>query len=82
MGDCMGFSLLQPARANPVYHRLPDHVMHDLGLESFCEAVSGDAKERRLIENILSQITDDADVAAYRRQIFADILHLPELRIR
>ena len=76
----MGFSLLQPARANPVYHRLPDHVMHDLGLESFCEAVSGDAKERRLIENILSQITDDADVAAYRRQIFADILHLPELR--
>ena len=80
MGDCMGFSLLQPARANPVYHRLPDHVMHDLGLESFCEAVSGDAKERRLIENILSQITDDADVAAYRRQIFADILHLPELR--
>ena len=54
--------------------------MHDLGLESFCEAVSGDAKERRLIENILSQITDDADVAAYRRQIFADILHLPELR--
>jgi hypothetical protein len=75
-----GFSLLQPAGTDPVYRRLPDHVMHDLGLETFCEAVSDDAGERRLTANILSQITDDADVAAYRRQIFADIIRLPELR--
>ena len=75
-----GFSLLQPAGTDPVYRRLPDHVLHDLGLETFCEAVSGDAGERRLTANILSQITDDADVAAYRRQIFADIIRLPELR--
>ena len=80
MNQHTGFSLLQPAGAEIEYRRLPDHVMHDLGLEAFIQAVSGDAKERRLITNVLSQITDDAGVAAYRREIFADILRLPELR--
>ncbi len=75
-----GARLLHPAGTAPVYRRLPAHVMHDLGLEAFCEAVSNDAKERRMITNILSQVTDDARVAAFRQQIFADILRLPALR--
>ena len=61
-----GARLLHPAGTAPVYRRLPAHVMHDLGLEAFCEAVSNDAKERRMITNILSQVTDDARVADYR----------------
>ena len=73
-------SLLQPAGTEAEYRRLPDHVLHDLGLEEFCQAVSSDPKERRLITNILSQITADPDVAAYRQQIFGDIIRLPELR--
>jgi hypothetical protein len=40
-----GFSLLHPAGAAPVYRSLPDHVMHDLGLEAFCKAIAGDVKE-------------------------------------
>ena len=80
MNQQAGFSLLQPAGKDIEYRRLPDHVLHDLGLEAFCQAVSGDAKVRRLITNVLSQMTDDADVAAYRREIFGDILRLPELR--
>ncbi len=80
MNQRTGFSLLQPVGTGTKYRRLPDQVLHDLGLESFCEAVSGDAKERRMIINVLSEITDDASVAAYRRQIFADIFRLPELR--
>ncbi len=75
-----GFSLMQPAHTDVKYHRLPDQVMHDLGLEAFCNATSDDAIERRMITNVLSQMTDDADVAAYRRKIFVDILRLPELR--
>ena len=71
---------MHPVGTDIKYRRLPDHVMHDLGLEAFCQALSSDAAERRLVTNILSQITDDADVAAYRRQIFADIIRLPELR--
>ena len=75
-----GFSLMQPVGTDIEYHKLPEHVMHDLGLEAFCNATSDDAIERRMITNVLSQITEDANVAAYRRQIFVDILHLPELR--
>ena len=77
----MGFSLMQPAGTTPVYHTLPDHVLHDLGLDAFCQEVSSDAKERRMIVNVLSQMTDDANVAAYRQQIFGDILRLPDLRM-
>ena len=73
-------SLMQPAGATIKYRRLPEHVMHDLGLEEFCEALSSDPAQRRMITNMLSQVTDDASVAEYRRRIFADILHLPELR--
>ena len=79
-GDSMGSSLLQPDGADIKYRRLPDNVMHDLGLDVFCQEISNDAKERRMITNVLSQITDDAGVAEYRCQIFADILRLPELR--
>lgn len=75
-----GFSLLQPAVAEIKYRRLPDNTMHDLGLDAFCQEVSSDAKERRLIANILSQITDDSGVAVYRQQIFGDIFRLPDLR--
>ena len=80
MSKQTGFSLLHPSGNEPEYRRLPDHVIHDIGLEAFCQALSDDAKERRMIANVLSQITDDADVAAYRQQIFGDILRLPELR--
>ena len=80
MNQHIGFSLMQPVGTDAVYRRLPDHVMHDLGFEAFCEAVSSDARESRFITNVLSQITDDVNVAEYRRQIFADIFQLPELR--
>ena len=80
MSKHTGFSLMQPDGADIVYRRLPDHVMHDLGLDTFCQEVSGDAKERRMIANVLSQITDDVNVAEYRRQIFGDILRLPDMR--
>lgn len=80
MKQSAGFSLMQPAGADIEYRKLPDHVIHDLGLDAFCQEVSTDAKERRLITNVLSQLTDDPHVAAYRRQIFGDILRLPDLR--
>ena len=71
---------MQPAGADIVYRRLPDQVLHDLGLDAFFQEVSADPKERRMIENVLSQITDDPRTASYRQQIFSDILRLPELR--
>ena len=75
-----GFSLLHPIGSDAVYHTLPEHVLHDLGLDAFCQAISNDALERRFITNVLSQITDDPKVALYRQQIFKDLLRLPDLR--
>ena len=75
-----GVSLLHPASADINYRRLPDYTIHDLGLDTFCQEISDDAKERRFITNVLSEMTDDPNVAAYRGQIFGDILRLPELR--
>ncbi|MBQ6696290.1 MAG: DNA mismatch repair protein [Lachnospiraceae bacterium] len=80
MNQGSGFSLMQPGGADIEYHRLPDQVMHDLGLDAFCQEIASDAKERRLIINMLSNISPDPAVAIYRQQIFEDILRLPELR--
>ena len=75
-----GFSLMQPIGADIEYHRLSDNVMHDLGLDAFCQEVTTDARERRMVSNVLSQVRDDPDVSAYRQQIFGDILRLPDFR--
>ena len=53
---------------------------NDLGLDTFFQEISADAKERRYLTNVISQITNDPKVAAYRQQIFGEILRLPELR--
>jgi hypothetical protein len=74
------FSLLQPFGMDIEYRRVPDNVIHDLGLDTFCQEISSDAKERRLVANVLSQISYKPDVAAYRHHIFRDIFRLPELR--
>ncbi len=74
------FSLMQPAGADTEYRSLPDHVMHDLGLDVICREISDDIKERRMIADVLSKISPDPSVAAYRQQIFGDILRLPGLR--
>ncbi|WP_294476360.1 DNA mismatch repair protein [uncultured Ruminococcus sp.] len=80
MDQKTGFSLLQPFGMDIEYRRIPDHVMHDLGLDKFCQEISSDGKERRLVANVLSQISDDPKVAAYRQHIFGDIFRSPELR--
>ena len=79
MNQKLSFSLLQPA-GEYEYRVLPDYVLHDLGLDGFLQEVSNDAKQRRMIANILSKISPSPAVSIYRQQIFADILKNPELR--
>ncbi len=74
------FSLMHPAGADIKYRKLPDYVIHDLGLDSFFQGISSDEKERRMITKVFSHITDDPEVATYRQQIFMDIFKLPGLR--
>ncbi len=80
MNQKLSFSLLQPAGENVEYRILSDNVLHDLGLDGFLKEVSDDAKQRRMIANVLSKITPSPAVSIYRQQIFADIFNNPELR--
>ena len=75
-------SILFPEGKTDNFKKLPDTVIHDLGLDSICAAVTDDNKEQRIIMNILSNVTSDPYTTKFRQNVFADILALPELRTK
>ena len=75
-------SILFPDGKNKSYRKLPETVIHDLGLDTICTAVTDDKKEQRIIMNVLSNVTSDPNTARFRQKVFADILALPDLRAR
>ncbi|MBQ8959948.1 MAG: DNA mismatch repair protein [Ruminococcus sp.] len=74
------FSILYPYSESGTFSRLSEAACHDIGLDTFCQAVSTDPKERRLIMNVLSRLSPDPATALFRQQVFGDILRLPNLR--
>ena len=74
------FSILFPYYEDTVYKQLSDSACHDLGLDTLCHELTNDPKEQNLIMSIMSNMTADPRVAAYRQKVFVDILRLPELR--
>ncbi len=74
------FSILFPYKSETTYKQLSPTACHDLGLDAVCKSLTDDGKEQKLIMNIISQLTADPRVSAYRQKVFADILALPELR--
>lgn len=74
------FSILFPYYENTEYRQLSAVACHDLGIDTLCDRLTTDAKERRMISDVLSNMTSDPRVARYRQKVFADILRLPELR--
>ena len=74
------FSILFPYYEDTVYKQLSDSACHDLGLDTLCHELTNDPKEQNLIMSIMSNMTADTRVAAYRQKVFVDILRLPELR--
>ncbi len=76
------FSILFPYYENTEYKQLSEAACHDLGLETICQHLTDNKKEQNLIMGILSNITADPRVAAYRQKVFVDILHHPDLRKR
>ncbi len=74
------FSILFPYYESTEYKQLSAVSCHDLGIDTLCDRLTTDAKERRMISDILSNMTSDPRVARYRQKVFADILRLPELR--
>ena len=74
------FSILFPYYESTEYKQLSATACHDLGIDTLCDRLTTDAKERRMISDVLANMTADPRVARYRQKVFADILRLPELR--
>ena len=80
MKENNGFSILFPYSEEIKYNQLSQSACHDLGLDMLCSAITNDSKEQNLIMSIISNMTSDPRVAAYRQKVFVDILNLPDLR--
>lgn len=74
------YSILYPDFDGADYKKLSETTCHDLALDTLCKNVSENAEESKYILSIISSMTRDPRVAAYRQKIFCDILKFPSLR--
>lgn len=73
-------SILFPRQSEVVYRELPESVWHDLGLDAVTEKVARFPQEAPLIRRVMTSLTDDPRVAAFRCDVFRDILDHPDIR--
>ena len=76
----MEYSLLYPPNAEHTFQTLTDESINDLSIEFLLNALTKQKYEREHIFKLMTHITDDPEVIRYRRDIFEDFLHFPELR--
>lgn len=76
------FSLLYPKNVQSKNKTLTDEACNDLSVEYICEKLSGDPYEQNIIRNIMIKIESNPEIIRYRRDVFDDIYHYPELRER
>ena len=75
-------SILFPGQEEVLYRKLPDTVWHDLGLDAVVEKVAQRPEEAELIRRVMTGLTADPAVSAFRCDVFRDILNHPEIRER
>ena len=75
-------SILFPWQSRVRYRELPECVWHDLGLDAVAEKVARFPHELPLIRRVMASLTDDPAVAAFRADVFQDILDHPDVRER
>lgn len=76
------FSLLYPNNVTSKAKTLTDEACNDLSVEYICEKLTGEPYEQNIIRNIMIKIESNPDIIRYRRDIFDDIFHYPQLRER
>ena len=74
------FSILYPDIKGATYKQLSPTSCHDLGLDTICKKLTNDPKEQNMIMGVISNMTSNSDVAAYRQKVFVDIKNQPKLR--
>ena len=75
-------SILFPRQEEVVYREIPEETWHDLGLDALAEKVASQPQEIQLIRRVMMSLTADPQVAAFRSDVFEDVLRHPEIRER
>ena len=76
------YSILFPHYDEVTYKQLSDTTCHDLGMDELLPEMAEKPDEQNLIREVLSHMTPDPRVAAYRVEVFTDIYRSKELRDR
>ena len=77
----MSISILYPENfKEDKLRKMSKLTWHDLAMDQICARVTNDERELQLIRQTMSQMTDEPCVAAYRMDIFEDLLRNPSLR--
>ena len=77
-----GLSILFPYQDEVEYREIPEESWHDLGLDALTEKVAAKPQEIPLISRVMMCLTPDPEVAAFRSDVFEDILRHPDIRER
>ena len=75
-------SILFPRQDEVTYREIPEESWHDLGLDVLTEKVAATPQEVPLISRVMMSLTADPRVAAFRSDVFEDVLRHPEIRNR
>ena len=75
-------SILFPRQNEVGYRPIPESTWHDLGMDAIAEKVAQQPQEVPLICRVMTSMTADPEVSAFRCDVFEDILNYPEMRTR
>lgn len=75
-----GMSILFPRQEEVTYREIPENSWHDLGLDALAEKVAAQPQEVQMIRRVMMSLTPDPQVAAFRADVFEDILDHPDIR--
>ena len=75
-------SILFPRQQEVTYREIPEESWHDLGLDTLTERIAAKPQEVPLIRRVMMSLTSDPEVAAFRSDVFEDILRHPDIRER
>ena len=73
-------SILFPRQDEVTYREIPEESWHDLGLDAITERIAAKPQEIPLLRRVMMNLTADPQVAAFRIDVFDDILRHPEIR--
>ena len=75
-------SILFPRQDEVTYREIPEETFHDLGLDALTEKVAAQPQEVPLLRRVMMSLTADPQVAAFRSDVFEDMMCHPEIRER